>query len=253
MNIPGIHELAIANTKVFVVEAQNNILIDTGAVPLHEEVLKFLEKTGFVFENPGQKQLMKQGAYSTITSFLRESNIIIDAIICTHHHSDHTGNLKQLKDSLKVPVTMHELDIPVIEGREVIPPPSIIPKGILKHLKIEPCGIDRALKDGEDYCEGLQVIHVPGHTKGSICLLYKNQALITGDCVVGYNERFPSQGNSELNPPIKMYSMDYEQAIKSLSKLLQYDFTAILPSHGMSIPERGKEKLWAMLGELGVI
>jgi glyoxylase-like metal-dependent hydrolase (beta-lactamase superfamily II) len=186
-------------------------------------------------------------------SFLRESNIKIDAIICTHHHSDHTGNLKQLKEFLQVPVAMHELDIPVVEGREEMPTPSFIPAEILKHLKIEPCGIDRALKDGEDYCEGLQVIHVPGHTKGSICLLYKNQALITGDCVVGYNERFPSQGNSELNPPIKMYSMDYAQAIKSLSKLLQYNFTAILPSHGMSIPERGKEKLWAMLGELGVI
>jgi glyoxylase-like metal-dependent hydrolase (beta-lactamase superfamily II) len=253
MNIPGIHELAIANTKVFVVEAQKNVLIDTGSAPLHEEVLKFLEKTGFVFENPGQKQLMKQGAYSTNMSFLRESNIKIDAIICTHYHSDHTGNLKRLKNSLKVPVAMHELDIPVVEGREEMPPPSFIPAEILKHLKIEPCGIDRALKDGEDFCDDLQIIHVPGHTWGSICLLYKNQALITGDCVVGYNERFPSQGNSELNPPVKMYGMDYAQAIKSLSTLLQYDFTAILPSHGTSIGERGKEKLRAMLGELGVI
>jgi glyoxylase-like metal-dependent hydrolase (beta-lactamase superfamily II) len=71
--------------------------------------------------------------------------------------------------------------------------------------------------------------------------------------VVGYNERFPSPGNSELNPPIKMYSMDYAQAIKSLSKLPQYDFTAILPSHGTSIGERGKEKLRAMLQEFGMI
>jgi glyoxylase-like metal-dependent hydrolase (beta-lactamase superfamily II) len=71
--------------------------------------------------------------------------------------------------------------------------------------------------------------------------------------MVGYIERYPSQGNSELNPPIKMYSMDYEQAIKSLSKLLQYDFNAILPSHGTSIWERGKEKLRAMLQEFGMI
>jgi glyoxylase-like metal-dependent hydrolase (beta-lactamase superfamily II) len=47
--------------------------------------------------------------------------------------------------------------------------------------------------------------------------------------------------------------MDYAQAIKSLSKLLQYDFSAILPSHGTSIPERGKEKLQAMLQEFGII
>jgi glyoxylase-like metal-dependent hydrolase (beta-lactamase superfamily II) len=43
--------------------------------------------------------------------------------------------------------------------------------------------------------------------------------------------------------------MDYAQAIKSLSKLLQYDFSAILPSHGASIGERGMEKLRAMLQE----
>jgi glyoxylase-like metal-dependent hydrolase (beta-lactamase superfamily II) len=253
MNIPGIHELALANTKAFVVEAQKNVLVDTGSGPLHDEVLLFLEKSGFIFETAKQKRLMQEGAYKTIIAFLQESNIQIDAVICTHHHSDHTGNLKLLKDSLKVPVAMHELDIPVVEGREEIPPPPFIPAGILKHLKIEPCRIDRALKNGDFFCDDLHVIHVPGHTKGSICLLYKNQALITGDCVVGYNERFPEQGNNELNPPIKMYSMDYEQALKSLAKLMQYDFTAILPSHGTSIQERGKEKLQILLEELGVI
>jgi hypothetical protein len=50
-----------------------------------------------------------------------------------------------------------------------------------------------------------------------------------------------------------MYSMDYAQAIKSLSRLPQYDFTAILPSPGTSIGERGKEKLQAMLREFGII
>ena len=253
MNIPGIHELVIANTKVFVIEAQKNVLVDTGSGPLHDEVLLFLEKTGFIFETAEQKRLMQEGAYKTIIAFLQDSNIKIDAVLCTHHHSDHTGNLKRLKVSLKVPVAMHELDIPVVEGREEMTPPSFIPAEIVKHLKIEPCSIDRALQDGEFFCEDLQVIHVPGHTKGSICLLYKNQALITGDCVVGYNERFPAQGKNELNPPIKMFSMDYEQAMKSLLRLPQYDFTAILPSHGNSLWEGGKEKLQTMLQELEII
>jgi len=89
-----------------------------------------------------------------------------------------------------------------------------------------------------------------GHTWGSICLLYKNQALLP-ETVSLLQLVISFSGNSELNPPVKMYSR-VKQAIKSLSMLLQYDFTAILPSHGTSIGERGKEKLQTMLQEFGL-
>ena len=250
MQIAGVHELAIANTKVFIIQAQQNVLVDTGSGPLHDEVIAFLEKTGFAFESEEQKKLMREGAYETIISFLREKRITIDVIICTHSHSDHTGNLKQLKEYLQVPVALHGLDIPVVEGREQPAPPAFIPPEILHHLKTAPCTVERALQDGEFFCADLQVIHVPGHTPGSICLLYKNQALITGDCVIGKSTGFPAPGPDELNPPVKMYSRDYDQAMKSLHRLLAYDFDALLPSHGASLREKGKEQLITMLQKL---
>jgi glyoxylase-like metal-dependent hydrolase (beta-lactamase superfamily II) len=81
-------------------------------------------------------------------------------------------------------------------------------------------------------------------------LLYKKQILIAGDCLVGKNETNPMMGPDELNPPIEMFSQDYPQALKSLKKLLQYDFTVILTSHGTSIREKGKEKLEKMLQKI---
>ncbi len=252
VRIPGLHELSVANTKVFVIQAEKNLLIDTGSGPLPEEVLLFLEQSGFSFETAEQKRLMREGAYNAIIDFLQKRNLTIDAIICTHCHSDHVGNLKRLKETLRVPVAMHALDIAFVEGREEIPAPSFIPDAIRKHFKIEPCKIDQAVTHAEFFCNDLQIIHVPGHTRGSICLLFRNQALIAGDCVVGYHETLPAQAPLELNPPIEMFSMNYQQALTSLTTLLQYQFTAILPSHGASLWERGKDKLCAMLQNLGV-
>ena len=247
--IEGIYELEIANTKVFIIEGSKNLLVDTGSGPTHDEVLAFMEKSGLKFDNEALRKLMKQGAYQTIIDFLTQQNIKLDTIICTHCHEDHTGNVKKLKETLKVTVAMHPDDVPYVEGTKEIPPPAFIPPEILKHTKVEPCKVDVLLQDGEFITPDVQVIHVEGHTKGSICLLYKNQALIVGDCLVGKNERNPMMGPNELNPPIEMFSMDHEQALKSLQRLLNYDFSAILTCHGTSIRKNGKEKLEKLLKE----
>ena len=57
----------------------------------------------------------------------------------------------------------------------------------------------------------------------------------------------PAAGPLELNPLSTQASLDYAEGIKSLRKLLTYDFSAIFPTHGTSIAERDKEKLETML------
>jgi glyoxylase-like metal-dependent hydrolase (beta-lactamase superfamily II) len=250
MQIKGIHELAIAGTKVFIIQGQKNVLVDTGSAPLHDEVVAFLETTGFPFGSEEQKKLMKAGAGETIRKFLRENSIPIDVIICTHCHGDHTGNLKELKEYLQVPVAVHELDIPVVEGTAQPEPPAHIPPEIMQLLRPAPCTVEFPLLDGEFFCDDLQVIHVPGHTPGSICLIYNRQALLAGDCLIGKSGGFPAPGPELLNPPVKMYSADYEQATASLRRLLTCHFDAVLPSHGASLWERGKEEFKKMLHKL---
>ena len=243
----GLYELEIGNTKVFMIESKKNILVDTGSGPTPEELLSFMENTGFKFENEKVKKEIQEGAYSRIVRFLEQEKIKIDTIICTHCHNDHIGNLKRLKEFLKVPVAMHPYDISVVEGTEKLPLPSSFPQELKKYLKTDHCKVDIQLKDGEFFTDDVQIIHVEGHTRGSICLLVRNQALIAGDCAVGKNEANPMLGQNELNPPIEMFCVDYAQAVKSLNKLLHYNFNAIFFSHGKSITEKGKEKLEKMI------
>jgi len=242
-----IHELEIGNTKVFFIEGEKNILVDTGSAPASDVLFEFLLQSGITFKSEEEKKEIKEGAFSKIIHFLDKEKLEIDAIICTHWHGDHTGNLKKLKDALGVPVAMHPDDIAYVEGTEEPPHPSFVPEEIREHLDIEPCKVDIQLKDGEFFSKDVQVIHVKGHTNGSICLLVRNKTLLAGDCVVGKNETNPMMGPLEINPPIQMFSADYPQALTSLQKLLTYDFTAILPTHGASVAENGKEKFEKLL------
>ena len=85
-------------------------------------------------------------------------------ILMTHSHMDHTGALSELKSSLNVPVAAHSDDV--------------------GGLPLKP---DILLKDGDvlSGLGGLQIIHTPGHTRGSICLLMeRSRVLFTGDTII---------------------------------------------------------------------
>ncbi|MCS7365256.1 MAG: MBL fold metallo-hydrolase, partial [archaeon GB-1867-035] len=100
--------------------------------------------------------------------------------------------------------------------------------------------VDVEVNDG-DLIYGLQVIHTPGHTPGSICLYYPaEKALFIGDLIV--NE------NNILTEIPTQYSLDPEknrEAIKHVYEVV--DFELLLPSHGEPILKNGKEKLLTLI------
>jgi hydroxyacylglutathione hydrolase len=131
-------------------------------------------------------------------------------IVLTHNHIDHIGALQELKSKLKVPVALHPADA--------------------SRLGLKP---DIELKDGDIMKVGrlsIKVLHTPGHTLGSICLLV-GKYLISGDTI------FPG-GPGKTGTPA-----DFRQIVKSIqSKLfiLSGD-TQVYPGHGEPT-ELGKEK-----------
>jgi glyoxylase-like metal-dependent hydrolase (beta-lactamase superfamily II) len=244
-----IFELEVGNTKIFFIDGEKKILIDTGLMALPDEVIDFFEKTGMKIDRD-RKEMLRSGAYASIVNYLNGNSVKPEMIVCTHCHLDHAGNLNSLRSLYDVPVAVHALDKPIVEGRDRLPSPSFIPAHLLKFFEYEPCPVDLSLEDGDLIARDLRVIHTPGHTPGNICLLYQDEVLIAGDSLSGRNEEAPETASNDLNPPSPAVSIDHKEALDSLRKLLSFEFDSILPSHGTSIRMDGKELLKKMIWSL---
>lgn len=72
----------------------------------------------------------------------------------------------------------------------------------------------------------LTVIPVPGHTKGSACLLFGDRFLFTGDHLAW------SEGLGQLYAFRSATWYDWEVQIESMRRLAGFDFEWVLPGHG---------------------
>ena len=77
----------------------------------------------------------------------------------------------------------------------------------------------------QSYGDMFEIIPVPGHTAGSLCLLYRNRFLFTGDHLWWDPE------TTELNAPQQLVS-DAEALRRSIVSLTSYSFEWVLAGHG---------------------
>jgi len=188
------------------------ILIDTG-IPSQWEIL--------------ENQLLSAGSLPDK----------LKLIVITHGDWDHTGNAQRLRDKYKVKIGMHAGDVSQVEKgtrlkRSVRPFAYKITfyfRMLMRKLKGQKMEIlkfkpDILLTDGqslEEYGAAAKVIHIPGHTPGSIAVLTSEGSLIAGDIFV--NRKNPDSAQIIEN------SAELEQ---SLNKLKNINIKMIYPGHG---------------------
>lgn len=156
---------------------------------------------------------------SHIMNVVGELELDIKIIVLTHGHSDHTGALNEIKDATDASVAIHKDDINTLKNKLL----SVLMGAGVKSLPIP----DRLLNDGDRVSvKGLEllVIHTPGHSKGSICLL-GDKVLFSGDTLFNFGI-----GRSDLPGS----GGDHEQLIKSINNklLVLDDILKVYPGHG---------------------
>lgn len=152
-----------------------------------------------------------------IIDFIDSKELKPEFIINTHAHIDHIAANKDLKSRTSALICIHEEDADML-----VNPQRNLSFFIGSSIASPPP--DRLLIDGDMLKSGtinLQVIHTPGHSPGSICLL-SQECIFTGDLLFsGGIGRYDFPGSS------------YNLLIKSLKKIMNLDSDLIVyPGHG---------------------
>lgn len=148
----------------------------------------------------------------------------IKMIIITHAHGDHINNLAQVKELTDSEVVIGEGDEAALEERTGIKADIVLGQG-----------------DVIGACGNIEIIHVPGHSPGNLALyMHKHKAIIAGDTIFGDNE-------GTIEAPPEKYCTDVDMAAKNLIILAEYDFDALLLSHGLNTYEGAKEKVMKLI------
>jgi glyoxylase-like metal-dependent hydrolase (beta-lactamase superfamily II) len=171
----------------------------------------------------------------------------LKTILLTHYHGDHVGNVAALVAHSGAWVMAHAEDVPYIEQSASLPASSawrrVLNWMMDKLMPTSPCEVNNALDDGDVVATlgGLHVIHVPGHTPGSIVFYQpERQLLFCGDVLFNGN---PFTGRGDLQMPPRFFSMDPDQAKASVRKLADLSVEVICFGHGAPLREDAQAAL----------
>lgn len=154
-------------------------------------------------------------------------------IIITHGDVDHVGNCVKLREKFNCKIAMHKDDSFMVENAVPLKRKVRTLTGkifyLLRRLKRKRLTFDKFkpdiyLADGQnlnEYGLNAKVIHIPGHTKGSIGILTDDGTLFAGDIFTNREK-----------PDKAFYIDNYKDLKNSYSRLKTLNIKMIYPGHG---------------------
>jgi len=179
-----------------------------------------------------------------LLGYLRDAELVGEdvVVIATHCHFDHSGGLHHFpqvwvhrNESKSVREGNQQASVSWLSDEEV----AVLPRlgWTATEYRVERAQVTRELEDGETVF-GMKVLHLPGHSSGSIALLCTSRSwLFTGDVLYkgGLIDWLPS---SSIN--------DYRISMSKILDLLKDCPTmTILPGHGPVLSSEAGQELAA--------
>ncbi len=177
----------------------------------------------YIIGDPDSKDAILIDPGSQVREVLEEidnSGLNVQKIINTHAHIDHAAGVEDAKQALDAEFYLHPEEEPVLKAL----PESAMRFPEFSGVKVPK--IDKFIEEGDEIEIGslkAKVIHTPGHTFGSICLLIDDH-VISGDTLfAGSVGRVDLTGGTSMNELVR--------SIKTKLMILPESYN-VYPGHG---------------------
>ncbi len=224
-----ITQITVGISNCYLIEGNDGLsLIDAGGPNNAERIVKCINQAGYDLHS-------------------------LKRILITHAHSDHYGSLTELQQRTGAEVWAHELDALVIEGHQV--QDSVSQEGFnvidrflfnIGASDVPSCTVHRKLKSVEaipEVLEGLEVVHLPGHTVGQIGFwLPRESLLIGGDVMMNIMGR--------LTQPFKAFTPNPVESRKSIVKASKLQLETLALGHGPVIEKHADRRIAKLVTKL---
>lgn len=124
------------------------------------------------------------GAASRVMEIVRSEGLVPQALVLTHGHPDHIWTARRLSDAYEIPAYIHADDVDWFVDPATgvqMPVVRIAGRALARARRLRPSRLS-GVDDGRRIDAGpfaVDVIHTPGHSRGSACLL------VDGLCFAG--------------------------------------------------------------------
>ncbi len=203
-------------------------VIDNEFIEVHKLQLE-IENTGHITncyvikDKQTEKVCVIDPAFNEqqIEQTIKEIEGVLDIVVVTHCHADHIAALAKLVENTEAKVYIHEQDCEGLYNKELNAEEIVGTKILLVDKeRVIKCNEQDKIVFGNTT---LEVIHTPGHTKGSMTLYdEKNNILYSGDTIFSN-----SYGRTDL------VNGSHEEMRESLDKILdRFDDIHVFSGHG---------------------